>query len=68
MYAKQGRYPEAEKLALTAYAGTARALGPQHARTKRLVGDLVSLYEAWGKPAEAASWRAILGDPSVAPK
>lgn len=58
---RQRRYPEAEPPLLQAEAGL-RALLPAAARHLSLVVVwLVSLYEQWGKTAEAAEWRRRVG-------
>jgi len=56
----QGRYVEAEALLLAAHHALAAQLGPDHRRTQRALGRIVELYNAWGKPAEAAEYRARL--------
>ena len=35
-------------------------LGPEHPHTIESPDQLVSLYESWNKPDEAAQWRAKL--------
>jgi tetratricopeptide (TPR) repeat protein len=57
-----GRYPEAEEELLHAFKVLHDQLGEQHHRTERILRRLVDLYEAWGKPAEAAQYRASLDD------
>ncbi len=37
-------------------------LGDEHGQTKRVVGYLADLYDAWGKPEKAAEWRAKLAE------
>ena len=37
-------------------------LSDEHGQTKRVVGYLVDLYDAGGKPEKAAEWRAKLGE------
>jgi tetratricopeptide (TPR) repeat protein len=60
------QYAAAEPLLLKGYAGLKareQALPPQaKARLPEAVGRLVDLYEATGRPAEAAKWRALLPD------
>jgi hypothetical protein len=51
---------EAEALLLAAHHALAAQLGPDHRRTQRALGRIVELYNAWGKPAEAAEYRARL--------
>ena len=54
---RQRRFAEAEGPLLAAEAGL-RALGVASARFRSVtVGWLVSLYDQWGKSAEAATWR-----------
>ena len=36
------------------------ALSSDHEQTIRVVGYLIDLYDAWGKPDKAAEWRAKL--------
>lgn len=56
---KLKRYAEAEEQLLLAYAGLKAARGEQNETTRRTVSRLVELYEAWGKPDQAASYRAL---------
>jgi tetratricopeptide (TPR) repeat protein len=51
------RYLEAEALLLRAHAGLEASRGRDHDRTVEARKRLVALYEAWGKPDRAASWR-----------
>jgi serine/threonine-protein kinase len=53
------RYREAEPLLLTAHAGLKAARGDQNDLTRRAVSRLIELYEAWGKPDQAAPYRAL---------
>lgn len=55
-----GRYDAAEQQLKAAYEGETAMRGPRHRNTRAVVGDLVRLYDAWGKPDEAAMWRAKL--------
>ena len=55
-----GRYEEAEAKLTLAYEN-ARKVGNDHL-AGRLIGSLVMVYEAWGKPDLAATWRAKLSD------
>jgi len=57
------RYPEAEAILLESFDIVQTTLGPDHDSTRRIVGDLVALYEAWAKPDRASAWR---GQPPVA--
>ena len=54
------RYTEAEPLLLESHEVLAGKLGPDHERTVQTIRNLIALYEAWGKVAEAATWRAKL--------
>ena len=58
--AAQGRFAEAEPLAVAAYDHALAAQGPGADLTQQAVRDLVRLYEGWGKAAQAASWSARL--------
>jgi hypothetical protein len=63
--AGQGRYGEAEPLVVEGYEG----LKDRAAKVPRTAppflseaaGRVVRLYEAWGKPEQAAAWKARLG-------
>ena len=52
-----GRYAEAERLLLPSYETLAAKLGPKDSRTQETVAELAKLYDRWGKPQQAASWR-----------
>jgi tetratricopeptide (TPR) repeat protein len=53
-----GRYAEGEEELLDALGTVDRALGPDHPRMESIRARLVELYEAWGRPDEAASYRS----------
>jgi tetratricopeptide (TPR) repeat protein len=53
----QGRYEEAERALLESHAVLDAAVGPEHPASRRAIRRLVDLYEAWGRPADAAVWR-----------
>jgi len=55
-----GRFDEAEALLLEAYTAVATRRGNDNFRTKRVVMQLVDLYDTWNKPGESAVWRAKL--------
>jgi hypothetical protein len=61
----QGRFAEAEPLLLAGYEGLkVREAGLKAWRPEdpdKGAMSIVSLYEAWGRPKEAAAWRAKLG-------
>jgi tetratricopeptide (TPR) repeat protein len=58
----QAKYTEAEPLLLKAYEGLAERAraNPDPARATNMqqtAAQLIQLYEAWGKPTQAAEWR-----------
>jgi tetratricopeptide (TPR) repeat protein len=53
-----GRYAEAEPLVVPAYTELNRKLGRQARDSQSALERVVRLYEAWGKPEEAQSYRA----------
>lgn len=55
---EQACYEDAELLLLDAFHGREAKFGPEHPHTIESLKQLVTLYEAWGKPDEAARWRA----------
>jgi tetratricopeptide (TPR) repeat protein len=64
----QAKYTEAEPLLLKAYEGlTERArVNPDPARatnSQQAAQQIIQLYEAWGKPTQAAEWRKKQGTP-----
>ncbi len=59
--ALQGQYEEAEDLLLEAQSELDTHFGSEHRRTREARKRLVDLYDAWGRPEEAAAYRA---DPS----
>ena len=54
------RFDEAEVELLAAFEVVSATLGEQNARSISQARRLVELYEAWGKPADAARYRALL--------
>jgi tetratricopeptide (TPR) repeat protein/predicted Ser/Thr protein kinase len=54
------RYAEAEGELLAAHAGLLREFGAPHRETQAAVRRLAELYESWGRPGDAASWKARL--------
>ena len=54
------RFEEAETALVEAYDLLDSSLGNEHDHTGRVVGYLADLYDAWGRPAKAAEWRAKL--------
>jgi serine/threonine protein kinase/Tfp pilus assembly protein PilF len=61
--ANQAKYAEAEPLLLESYAGLKRLPRIPQKPVRNALGRLIKLYEAWGKPDEAAKWRALLEEP-----
>ena len=57
------RYAEAEAALLEAHELLAAAFGANHDRATSVGRSIVKLYDAWGKPDEAAEWRAKLPEP-----
>jgi tetratricopeptide (TPR) repeat protein len=55
---KLGQFKEAETLLLTCYQALQDARGTPPRRRLEALERIVKLYEAWGKPAKAAQWRA----------
>jgi tetratricopeptide (TPR) repeat protein len=62
--AARGKYGDAELLLVEAHQGLERRKGKMAVRHQRYIGEaaraLVSLYEASGKPGQAAEWRRKL--------
>jgi serine/threonine protein kinase/tetratricopeptide (TPR) repeat protein len=56
-----GRFAEGERELLAALETVTTALGPDHSRIERIHQRLVELYEAWGRPEEAARYRSGAG-------
>jgi serine/threonine protein kinase len=63
---KLGRHRQAEALLLAAHPVLEKKFGDRHWRTRKVVGRIVDLYEAWGKPEKAAPYRASLQEAGVA--
>jgi serine/threonine-protein kinase len=57
--ATQKMYAEAEPLLLSSHRIMQSTAGERDPRTAEAVRRLTSLYESWGKPAEAARYRAL---------
>jgi serine/threonine-protein kinase len=55
-----GRYREAEERLLAAHTKMRASLGSQHWITRLSARRLAELYEAWGKPDQAETYRAML--------
>ena len=58
--AAQGQYTEAEPLLKEGYTLLVEKRSPRHANTRRALEHLIALYDAWGKPDEAARYQAVL--------
>jgi tetratricopeptide (TPR) repeat protein len=58
---RRGRYEDAEGHLLAGLETFRLHLGPDDSRTRAVVSDLVTLYEAWGDSGKAAEYRALLG-------
>ncbi len=56
------RYAQAEIPLLASYEVLKTVRGQQHAYTIEAVERLIRLYDGWGKPEEAARWRAMFSD------
>jgi tetratricopeptide (TPR) repeat protein len=56
------KYDEAEAHLMHAYEGYKAKLGDEHTFTQDTVELLIDLYKAWGKPDQAAEYRAKLVD------
>jgi eukaryotic-like serine/threonine-protein kinase len=52
------RFDEAERLLLAAREIREQKLTAEHALTRAAASDLVSLYDAWGRRADADKWRS----------
>ncbi len=52
------QYAEAERALLASHERLARALGDTSGQARRAREQLVALYDAWGRPARAAAFRA----------
>jgi serine/threonine protein kinase len=56
--AAQQRYPDAELLLVKGYEGLQAFPGVSRKQREAVLGHLVALYQALGKPDKAAEWRA----------
>lgn len=59
------QFPQAEKPLLESLAGLKTLLGQDHPLSKKATQHLVDLYEAWGKPVQAAEYRTLLSTKST---
>ncbi|HYM36250.1 MAG TPA: serine/threonine-protein kinase, partial [Steroidobacteraceae bacterium] len=56
----QGRYAEAESILLNSYAQLCKTRGQSNRTTLLSLQHVIDLYDAWGKPRQAAEYRAKL--------
>jgi serine/threonine protein kinase len=65
----QGRHAEAEPSIVAAYEGMkareAQITAQQKLHLRKAAERVVHLYEGWGRPEEAAAWKARLGMPDL---
>ncbi|MHC4784529.1 MAG: tetratricopeptide repeat protein, partial [Planctomycetota bacterium] len=59
-YKNLGRFEEGEALLLEEFDLARNARGEAHPDTQAVIKDLVFLYDDWGKPEQAAEYRALL--------
>jgi tetratricopeptide (TPR) repeat protein/tRNA A-37 threonylcarbamoyl transferase component Bud32 len=64
LLAERGRFADAEPLLLSAHAIYLATVGRDDAQTTDASARLAALYEAWGRPDEAARYRASTGTSS----
>jgi serine/threonine protein kinase/tetratricopeptide (TPR) repeat protein len=57
--AAQQRFAEAEPLLVESYPILERKRGKAYRRTRQALERIVRLYEAWGRPQDAARYRAV---------
>jgi serine/threonine-protein kinase len=55
-----GRFDEAEQELLEAHDALRGQVDDRHPYTQHVISGLIQLYEAWGRPAQAAEWRPRL--------
>lgn len=59
----QARFPEAESSLLASYESLKKSQAGNSPRTRLALERLANLYDAWGKPDEAARYRAMIPPP-----
>ncbi len=59
--AAEGRFDEAEPLLLDSHAQFLAGFGPDNGNPRRAARRLAELYEAWGRPEQAAEYRHAAG-------
>ncbi len=57
---KMKKFDQAEPLLLDALSRSRASLGEDHPRVQSVITDIIALYDSWGKPAQAAEYRALL--------
>jgi hypothetical protein len=62
MLREAGRFAEAEPLYRELWDINLELRGPDHPKTHLAIRRMVNLYEEWGRPDQAAEWRAKLAD------
>jgi serine/threonine-protein kinase len=55
----QARFPEAESFLVSSYESLQKSQAANSPRTRRARQRLANLYDAWNKPEQAASYRAL---------
>lgn len=60
LHTAQGDYAAAESLLTVSYTTLRNLFGPEHEGVQKGARHLVDLYDAWGKPQQAAAWRDTL--------
>ena len=60
---RQRRFGEAERLFVSALARLRARLGDEHNNVRRVHGRMADLYDAWGRPAQAAHHRSLASPP-----
>jgi serine/threonine protein kinase len=58
----QGRFPEAESFLLASYESLKKSQAENSPRRRLALQRLTSLYDAWNRPEQAASYRTLLED------
>lgn len=58
-YALVKQFPRAEAMLFHSHSVFVSTFGPAHARTVMSIKRLITLYESWGHPAKAATYRAL---------
>ena len=61
------RPSEAEELLLAGYALITRDRGDDSRLARDVLEDIVQLYERWGRPAQAAEYRAMTPESASGP-